>query len=105
MAALNFLDARAMVVREVCSQRALPATETDFRSKDSPARVLAEDVAADRNYPPFNRSVRDGFAVRSQDMPGRVRMVGEVRAGEQFKAHVGVREAVEIMTGAPVPDG
>lgn len=68
-------------------------------------RVLAEDVAADRDYPPFPRSVRDGFAVRSADLPGRLRVIGEVRAGEQFDGEVGAGQAVEIMTGAPVPAG
>lgn len=73
--------------------------------EDSPGRVLAEDIAADRHYPPFNRAMRDGFALRSADVPGRVRVVGEVRAGERFRGIVQPGEAVEIMTGAPVPEG
>ena len=44
-------------------------------------RVLAEDIHADRAYPPFPRSMRDGFAVQSTDVPGRLRVVGEIRAG------------------------
>ncbi|MGA2714300.1 MAG: gephyrin-like molybdotransferase Glp [Bryobacteraceae bacterium] len=104
MPALTFLDARVMVLREVCALRVLPATET-VPIEDCQGRVLAEDIAADRDYPPFNRSVRDGFAVRSEDMPGRVRVIGEVRAGERFEGSVKAGEAVEIMTGAPVPDG
>ena len=68
-------------------------------------RVLAENVLADRDYPPLARSVRDGFAVRAADFPGNVRVIGEVRAGDRFKGFVRAGEAVEIMTGAPVPEG
>ena len=102
--ALTFLDARASVLREVRSARGIPGTET-VSIEASAGRVLAEDIAADRDYPPFNRSVRDGFAVRSSDMPGRVRIIGEVRAGERFEGVVQPGEAVEIMTGAPLPEG
>jgi molybdopterin molybdotransferase len=102
--ALTFLDARATVLREVRSQRGVPKTET-VRIEDSPGRILAEGITADRDYPPFNRSVRDGFAVRSNDMPGRVRVVGEVRAGQRFEGFIQSGEAVEIMTGAPLPEG
>lgn len=104
VSALTFLDARATVLREVRAARGVPGIET-VSIEASAGRVLAEDIAADRDYPPFNRSVRDGFAVRSNDTPGRVRIVGEVRAGERFQGVVQPGEAVEIMTGAPLPDG
>ena len=68
-------------------------------------RVLAQDAVADRDYPPFDRSVRDGFAARSADLPGSLRVTGEVRAGEVYPGLVGVGQTVEIMTGAPVPAG
>jgi molybdopterin molybdotransferase len=68
-------------------------------------RVLAEDILADRDYPPFRRSMRDGFAVRASDVPGRLRLIGEVRAGRTFSGTLHAGETVEIMTGAPVPDG
>jgi molybdopterin molybdotransferase len=67
--------------------------------------VLAEEIPADRDYPPFPRSARDGFAVRAADVPGELRVIGEVRAGEVFQGAVAAGEAVEIMTGAPMPDG
>jgi molybdopterin molybdotransferase len=101
---LTFLDARALVLHEVRSGSIVPAVEM-VRLEECAGRILAEDAAADRDYPPFNRSVRDGFAVRSSDVPGRVRVIGEVRAGEQFTGSVGAGEAVEIMTGAPLPEG
>lgn len=68
-------------------------------------RILAAHALADRDYPPLARSIRDGFAVRSQDLPGDLHVVGEVRAGEMPKQAVGPGQAIEIMTGAPVPDG
>jgi molybdopterin molybdotransferase len=104
VSALTFLDARAAVMREVHSRRVIPRTE-NVSIADSPGRILADDIPVDRDYPPFNRSVRDGFAVRSSDMPGRVRVIGEVRAGETFQGVVHSTEAVEIMTGAPLPEG
>ena len=71
-------------------------------------RVLAEDIHADRDYPPFHRGTRDGFAVRSSDLttlPAQLKKVGEVRAGEHFAGKVGPGQCVEIMTGAPLPQG
>ena len=93
-----------MVMREVRTHSKVTAIET--ASLDACAgRVLAVDIAADRDYPPFNRSVRDGFAVRAGDIPGRLRVIGEVRAGDRYSGAVQPGEAVEIMTGAPVPEG
>ena len=68
-------------------------------------RVLAVEVRADRDYPAVARSVRDGFAVRSEDLPGELSIIGEVRAGDQFADELKQGQAVEIMTGAPVPRG
>jgi molybdopterin molybdotransferase len=104
MQALSFLDARTTVTRQVrAAVEHLPIEEIWLA--DAMGRVLAEDIAADRDYPPFPRSARDGFAVRAADVPGRVRVIGEVRAGSSFGHPVGSGEAVEIMTGAPVPEG
>lgn len=71
-------------------------------------RVLAEPVVADRDFPPFPRATRDGFAVRAQDLQSGVttlRVVGQVRAGDSYDLPVAPGEAVEIMTGAAVPAG
>ncbi len=76
-----------------------------YRLGAAQGRVLAEDVAADRDYPPFDRSARDGFALRAADLPGHVDVIGEVRAGQWFEGVVGPGQAVGIMTGAPVPRG
>ena len=73
-------------------------------------RVVAEPVVADRDHPPFARSTRDGFALRAADLPealaGGIRVIGSLRAGELWRgAPLAAREAIEIMTGAPVPEG
>lgn len=98
---VSFEEARACVQREVGPSgltETVPLAEAD-------GRILAEPITADRDYPPFPRSARDGFAVRAADLPGTLRVIGEVRAGEMFPGEGTHGEAVEIMTGAPVPDG
>ncbi len=97
----SFEQARESVLREVT---ALGEAE-NAQLGDAAGRVLAEDILTDRDYPPFARSARDGFAVRAADLPCELRVIGEVRAGEVFEGTVGAREAVEIMTGAPMPAG
>jgi molybdopterin molybdotransferase len=74
-------------------------------------RVLGEGILADRDFPPFARATRDGYAVRSADLaevPARLDVVGEVKAGdwpEPGVCSVGRGQAVGIMTGAPLPAG
>jgi molybdopterin molybdotransferase len=101
VAALRVADARACVLERV--RRIAPVEVVS--TLEAAGRVLAEDIPADRDYPPVARSIRDGFAVRSTDQPKALRVIGEVRAGESFSNTVGPNEAVEIMTGAPVPQG
>lgn len=72
-------------------------------------RVLAEAVVAERDQPPFARSTRDGYAVHSADLASggtALKIVGLVRAGERWTgAAPNAGEAIEIMTGAPMPEG
>ncbi|WP_260736899.1 molybdopterin molybdotransferase MoeA [Tunturiibacter lichenicola] len=70
-------------------------------------RVLAEAVNADRDQPPFDRSTRDGFAVRAADIAaGSLKVIGQIRAGELWQGDaLGGKAAIEIMTGAPIPAG
>ena len=72
---------------------------------ESIGRVLAEDVTAVRDQPPFAASAMDGWAVRSADAPGTLRIVGESAAGHGFAGTVQAGEAVRIFTGAAVPAG
>jgi len=99
--ALTFDQARELVLREV----GLNAQVQPILLAEAEGRVLAEEILADRDYPPFRRSARDGFAIRAADAPGELRVLGQVRAGEAFSGSVGPSEAVEIMTGAPLPEG
>ena len=71
-------------------------------------RILACDLAASRNQPPFASSAMDGYAVKAanlSEIPARLQVVGEVPAGHSFPDILGGWEAVRIFTGAPVPDG
>ena len=71
-------------------------------------RYLAEDIVADSDLPPFDRSQMDGYAIRADDAqqaPARLRIVGESAAGRGWHSELKPGEAVRIMTGAPVPAG
>jgi len=71
-------------------------------------RVLAADVIADTDLPPFDRAQMDGYAVRANDVketPARLRIVGESAAGRGWHHQLEEGQAVRIMTGAPVPAG
>jgi molybdenum cofactor synthesis domain-containing protein len=71
-------------------------------------RILAEDIVADSDLPPFNRSQMDGYAVRAADVehaPTLLKIVGESAAGSGWHKEMQAGEAVRIMTGAPVPSG
>jgi molybdopterin molybdotransferase len=93
-------EARTRMLAEIA---ALPA-ETVALSQ-SIGRVLAEDVAAVRDQPPFAASAMDGWALRGADTPGTLKIVGESAAGHGYEGVVGAGEAVRIFTGAAVPDG
>jgi molybdopterin molybdotransferase len=104
---LSYSDARQKVI-EVAGSLPRPLQRTRIEIEQAFGRVLAEPVLADRDYPPFDRSTRDGFAVRSADAqsPGaRLECVGELRAGGHFDGAVLPAQCVEIMTGASVPRG
>lgn len=71
-------------------------------------RVLAADLAALRDQPPFAASAMDGYALRAADVaspPVRLRLIGTAQAGRAFAGRIGPGEAVRIFTGAPVPEG
>ena len=68
-------------------------------------RILAENVTATRDQPPFRASIMDGYAVRDADLPGPLTVIGEAAAGHRFERRIEPGQAVRIFTGAPVPDG
>ncbi|HTV58058.1 MAG TPA: gephyrin-like molybdotransferase Glp [Verrucomicrobiae bacterium] len=113
---LSFEAARAKVIETVRGRMAagiIPSRDNEtieFASDPSRAlgRVVAEIVVADREYPPFDRAMRDGFALKSADANregAELRLIGESRAGMPFSGEVRPGDCVQIMTGAPVPAG
>jgi molybdopterin molybdotransferase len=84
----------------------LPAEDAPLES--ALGRVLAEDVTADRDFPPFDRAAMDGYAVRVDDVAGApvvLEVAAQVRAGQSPDRPLAPGQAVQIMTGAPVPAG
>jgi molybdopterin molybdotransferase len=92
--------ARAAMLGEVS---ALPG-ET-VRLAQAIGRVLAEDVTAVRDQPPFTNSAMDGWALRAADAPGVLKIVGESAAGHGYASALNAGEAVRIFTGAALPAG
>ncbi|WP_411287843.1 gephyrin-like molybdotransferase Glp [Phenylobacterium sp.] len=92
--------ARARMLAEI---EPLPAETVPLAH--SIGRVLAEDVSAVRDQPPFAASAMDGWAVRAADAPGCLRIVGESAAGHGHAGRVEAGQAVRIFTGAAVPQG
>ena len=86
---LSFEDARRVVEHQAALIRASGNSATESVELLAAAgRVLAEPVVADRDLPPFPRSTRDGYAVRSADLselPATLRVIGEIRAGETLE--------------------
>jgi len=104
---LSFEEARRAVEDEASRVR---AEGREFLGLlEAFGRVLAEAILADRDFPPFPRATRDGYAVRAEDLrrpPAELEIVGEAKAGGTPQAKRLERgQAVEIMTGAPVPPG
>jgi molybdopterin molybdotransferase len=106
---LPFEEARAKVEEHA---RSAPATEPETVDlARAGGRVLAEALVADRDFPPFPRSARDGYAVRAADVarvPAKLKIIGESKAGAapgEAPTEVRSGEAVVIMTGAPAPKG
>ena len=97
----------AEAIRIVLDQTTQLSSES-VHLADARGRVLAEDIVADSDLPPFDRSQMDGYAVRAADVqvaPARLTIAGESAAGRGWHQEMHVGQAVRIMTGAPVPAG
>ena len=103
---LSYEQARQIVIEQVAKKQRTRETES-VRVWDGLGRVLAQEVRADREYPPFDRSTRDGYAVRaSEATPGaRIRCAAEIKAGDTVTDALASATCVQIMTGAAVPQG
>ena len=97
---LTFEEAQAKILAAV---RPLAAEPVEIGA--AAGRVLAGDVLSAVNLPLFPSSAMDGYAVRTNDLPGELRVAGESAAGALFAGTLGPGEAVAISTGAVVPEG
>jgi molybdopterin molybdotransferase len=105
---LTFEQARHVVEEHAATLR--PRGKELVELLDSPSQVLAEPVLADRNFPPFPRATRDGYAVRAADLaqlPATLKVIGEIKAGAAAEVTLKIEsgQAAAIMTGAPAPPG
>jgi molybdopterin molybdotransferase len=101
---LTFEQARHEVITQISKlNRATPTVNLSVW--DASGYVLAQDLIADRNYPPFNRDTRDGYAVRASESTAGATLlcIGEIKAGDTLTHALEKGTCVQIMTGAPVP--
>jgi molybdopterin molybdotransferase len=103
---LRYDEARQMVIKQAGSRPRSPAT-SKLSVGEALGYVLAEEIRTDREYPPFDRSTRDGYAVRAGEAAASasLRCVGEVKAGDSVTLPLAPGSCVQIMTGAAVPPG
>ena len=101
---LSYEEARRKVIEQVGNMRG-PRASGRVSVWDALGLVLTEEVKTDRQYPPFDRSTRDGYAVRAKDaQPGaQLRCAGEIKAGDTVTEALAPGTCVQIMTGAAVP--
>ncbi len=85
--------------------RALPREAVRVPIADAAGCVAAESIASHENFPSFNRAMMDGYAVRLSDAGANLRVTGEIAAGAWTPQMPPIGECLEIMTGAPVPEG
>jgi molybdopterin molybdotransferase len=109
---VSFEEARRIVEEQAALVRAAQsgAAQTEFVDLlMGQGRVMAEPIMADRDFPPFPRATRDGYAVRAADVaktPARLAVIGEIKAGDlPDRLTVNREQAVSIMTGAALPSG
>jgi molybdopterin molybdotransferase len=103
---LSYAEARAAVIAQT-SQNHRKAATLSKRVTDALGDVLAQEIHCDRDYPPFDRSTRDGYAVRAADAitGATLRCVGEIKAGDTVTQPLAPGNCIQIMTGAAVPYG
>ena len=100
---LAFAAARDLILHKASTLH--PPGEEQLALLAAQNRVLAQPLIADRDQPPFDRSTRDGFALHAGPLSVRT-IVGTIRAGDHWSGPtLAPHEALEIMTGAPVPAG
>jgi molybdopterin molybdotransferase len=103
---LSYEQARRIVIEEIGKRRG-PRLTTCVNVWEALGLVLAQEVKTDREYPPFDRSTRDGYAVRAKEVaPGAsLKCASEIKAGDTVSEILAARTCVQIMTGAAIPSG
>jgi molybdopterin molybdotransferase len=103
---LTFEQARQQVIAQISKLHRPPAT-IELELHTALGYILAQDVTADRDYPPFDRSTRDGYAVRAAEATAgaSLKCVGEIKAGDSITTPLSPKTCLQIMTGAAVPQG
>src|SRR5712692_4513385 len=103
---LTFEEARRKVIEQVGDRKG-PRETAGVSVWEALGLVLAQEVKTDREYPPFDRSTRDGYALRSKDATpdARLKCVGEIKAGDTVREGLAAGTCLQIMTGAAVPAG
>lgn len=103
---LSIEDARQLVISQTKTHATARPTLT-LPVSDALGYILAEEVRSDREYPPFDRATRDGYAVRATEAKqgASLRCVGEIKAGDTVSEPVAPGTCVQIMTGAAIPPG
>src|SRR6202521_2630455 len=103
---LSYEQARQKVIEQVGKKRG-PRATLGVSVWDALGLVLQQEVKADRPYPPFNRSTRDGYAVRAVEAAAgkKLQCTGEINAGDTVAQTLAPGTCVQIMTGAAVPPG
>jgi molybdopterin molybdotransferase len=103
---LSYEQARNKVIEEI-GKRTVPGVSIPVSVWEALGLVLAEDVKTDREYPPFDRSTRDGYAVRAKEVAAgaQLKCVGEIKAGDTVSEALAAGTCVQIMTGAATPAG
>ena len=101
---LTFHQARQEVISQISKLRR-PATTENLSLSNASGYILAQDLTADRDYPPFDRATRDGYAVRASESTAGATLscIGEIKAGDALTQPLAKGTCIQIMTGAPVP--
>jgi molybdopterin molybdotransferase len=102
----TYQQARETVIGRLQAIPRRPGTEA-IPLREAMSRVLARDILSDRDYPPFHRSIRDGYAVRAAETHSgaQLKCIDELKAGDTPTTCVAPGTCIQIMTGAALPDG
>jgi len=103
---IGYREARELVIARVTGLAGVLQTES-VPLREALGRVLAHDIVSDRDYPPFDRSIRDGYAVRAAETHPNAQLNcgGELKAGDPPSVSVSAGSCIQIMTGAALPAG